>query len=684
MATSQGLPTGPTELRRETAQPLEDMPSPIIASEGDFDSSEDHHHATRSTSPNPPLRPAAALSVNPPTGVFEVPNPAQQSFNHHGSTIHQGLPIPAPLKRNNSSNFMPFNEIPSLPAFLSNCNLSQYLQSFNDAGAADDSMPLIIEFDDNELKDIMDAIPMKPFHAVTFRRGIRNLRERSQTGSMHFDNSQNSFMQQEPHSMLHYSHSQFFQQPSQPSQHSQTSHPSQSSLSSSQPTRGYTFQSGSSQTPGLYHQSSGLKSHSQRQSSQGNSTSQPQPYGPTPAQVLSGGGIYQYVGPAPRASGGSNYYPQPSSGASQNDIRQIKRRRSSSTTPLDMAVEGSSPVLPEPNSFNSNSPSSWDSNTPQTSTAPSQPSDPATKELIMHQALIFGKHRSRSLTKYEHAINCAAQILALEDPSLLTNKGLLWTKAKAKLLEENYDYKRGRSRSKLPEAQQKKDVKMNRERLIQKRETNASNVAAARLHKIAQLGEQLHRKTAEREDLLALLLRLESPDHKQTHPTSYELEAKHARENLERVEKDRLDISSQLGSLKNKERKHQWYEKRKHRAGNGERSEQDDKNANASSDAEADEEAETDTTVDPDGDASQKSLSIKLGGACVGTLAPVPETMKMESAAAVKSAAWKDQGATLAAAAMATATGGMSKAPLVAKSKKRKEIFRASEFSSKS
>ena len=169
---------------------------------------------------------------------------------------------------------------------------------------------------------------MKPFHAVTFRKGIRDLRERSRVGSIHFDNSQSSFMQPEPHGMLHYSHSQFFQQPSQSSQLSQNSHPSQSSLNSSQPTRGYTFQGGSSQNPGLYRQSSASK----RQSSQGNPPSQSVAYGTTtPAQVLSTGDGYQYPGPM-RTSGGGSYHPQAPSTFSQE---QPKVQRSSSKVGLD-------------------------------------------------------------------------------------------------------------------------------------------------------------------------------------------------------------------------------------------------------------------------------------------------------------------------------------------------------------
>lgn len=253
----------------------------------------------------------------------------------------------------------------------------------------------------------------------------------------------------------------------------------------------------------------------------------------------------------------------------------------------------------------------------------------------MHQALIYGKHSSRSLTKYEDAINRAAQTLALEEPGLLANKGQLWNRAKAKLLEEDYDYKRGRSRSKLPEASKKRDVKQSKTALMQKREANASHAASARIRRINSLGEQMHRKTAEREALLAQLLRLESPEYKQARPHTYESEAQQARQKLGDVETERTSISKELASLKNKERKHQWYEKRKkvqQLNENGETpSEQDDRAA------EADEEAETDTTVDPEGDASQRSLSGKPQA--IAAIAALQQAAQQTSVPASKSTA---------------------------------------------
>ncbi|KAG0379849.1 hypothetical protein BGX24_011369 [Mortierella sp. AD032] len=647
MAANQSTTVGADSHREQT---INESNSPILPSDSEFDSNQEQQPPTRSPTPSPPP-PAQGVATATATATIassfmtadaqstaQLPHPANR-------TLH----VPAALRRN-TSTFVPFNEIPTLPAFLNNCNLSQYLQSFNEAGASDDAMPLIIDFDDDELKSIMDAIPMKPFHAVTFRKGIRDLRERSRLGSMHFDNPQSSFMQPEPHSMLQYSHSQFFQQHSQPSQHSQNSQSSQQPLNLSQSSRG--FAGGSFQAPGLYHQPSTTnKSSSQRSNAQSSAQGLP-----TPSQVLTSSGIYQYVGPAPRGPTG-HYLPQPDTGVSQESLQVhrssssleaghgIKRRRSS--TPVD-----SSQAHAEPSSFNTNSSSSW-SNTPN-QTSQSTPLDSATRELIMHQALIYGKHSSRSLTKYEHAINCAAQNLALEDSSLLTNKGMLWNKAKAKLLEEDYHYKRGKSRSKLPEAAQKKDHKASKERLIQKREANASNAATARLRRITSLGEQLHRKTAEREALLAQLLRLEAAEYKIAHADTYEEEAKELRENLARVETDRQSVSKELGSLKNKERKHQWYEKRKKVRTDGDPSE-----------AEADEEAETDTTVDPEGDASQKSLTGKPAvatAAASGTpTGPKPLT-------------WKPHQPNLAAfgldASKATST----------RSKKRKDVFRPSEY----
>ncbi|KAF9430179.1 hypothetical protein BGZ76_000937 [Entomortierella beljakovae] len=679
MASASKLKNGsnPTE-----EQPPTDMTSPIIS---DLESDNvDEPQPARSPTLTPVAPQSSAVAQN--SNITHAP----PSFHHDSS--RKVLRVPNSLRRNNSASFMGFNEIPTLPTFLSNCNLSEYLKQFNEAGATDDSMPLIIDFDDDELKSIMDVIPMKPFHAITFRKGIRDLRERSRMGSMHFDNPQNSFMQTEPHGMLHYSDSQFFQQPSQPSQssqHSQTSHPSQSSLNSSQLTRGYSYNHhGSSQTPGLYRQSSNSKSTTRRSNYQASSTSQSQGYIPTPSQVLSGGSLYQYVGPARIPEGA--YAPQaiplfpheqpvPQRSSTKVDRDRLKRRRSSSGSPtgevMDPTFEDSSPVIPDPCSMNSSSSSSWGNGTPNAS-ASSNTQDPATMEMILQQSQIYGKNSSRSLTKYEKDINEAARKLAIDDPNLLTNKGLLWKRARAKLLVEDYDYKRGKSRSKLPEAEKKKDQKASKERLIQKREANASNAASIRLRRITSLGEHYHRKTAEREALLATLLRIESPEYKQANPETFESEATKARDDLTRVEEARQVVAKELGSLKNKERKHQWYEnrKKKQRVGDDEPSEQDEKCNYTGTDIECEGGTETDTTVDPEGDASQRSAASKQGAA--GPTLSQSSASKAETVTS-KPLTWKAHNPTVATTTTNNSENGKSPLP---RPKKHKDIFRTSEY----
>jgi hypothetical protein len=68
---------------------------------------------------------------------------------------------------------------------------------------------------------------------------------------------------------------------------------------------------------------------------------------------------------------------------------------------------------------------------------------------IAKQATIYGGNCARELTAYEQAINEASIGLALDNPILLGNRGALIKQAKTRLLETDFAYKRGRSRSKL-------------------------------------------------------------------------------------------------------------------------------------------------------------------------------------------------------------------------------------------
>ncbi|ORX94372.1 hypothetical protein K493DRAFT_337819 [Basidiobolus meristosporus CBS 931.73] len=71
------------------------------------------------------------------------------------------------------------------------------------------------------------------------------------------------------------------------------------------------------------------------------------------------------------------------------------------------------------------------------------------KALIIERATIYGRKSGRELTKYERSMNDAAIGIALAEPTLILNRGLLIEKSKAKLLQDGYVYSRGRSRSKL-------------------------------------------------------------------------------------------------------------------------------------------------------------------------------------------------------------------------------------------
>ncbi|KAF9164234.1 hypothetical protein DFQ26_001662 [Actinomortierella ambigua] len=495
-----------------------------------------------------PLAPGAHSSLASPTRK-------QHSF-----------PVPEPLRRH-TSNFVQFNDIPTLPAFLENCNLSQYLQSFIDAGATEDALPQMLEFDDGDLKELTGSVSMKPFHELLFKRGIKDLRERSRMGSMHFESSQGSFMHPNPPSRLELSASQLFSQHppappppslSQPSQVSQNSQHSQSnSQSLSQRVRHY---------PPLYRQPSSQPNTSMlppsQNASQSNNSGRSEL--PTPADVLAG--RYHQSGAGDRAAE-SDRAAQRYNSVRYDAQPSLKRRKTESPPPQNGAT---SPNLDDHTSMSPVSTSSWSSMAQSASLeySHSQGTEPLTREAIRQHAIIYGNGKrkaTRPLTDYEAAMNTAAQDLAMENPALLSNKMTLMEKAKAKLLSEGFRYARGKSRSKLPEAaaSHRKDDKMTKERIMARRGANASRTASARLQKIADLGEELHRKNAEREELLAKLLRLERLPNSGATDESTHQDIRVTRERLAEVQEERLAVSKELCSLKNKERKHQWYEKRK-------------------------------------------------------------------------------------------------------------------------
>lgn len=162
----------------------------------------------------------------------------------------------------------------------------------------------------------------------------------------------------------------------------------------------------------------------------------------------------------------------------------------------------------------------------------------ASRDVIVLHATIYGKNSRRPLTKYENAINEASISLALENPSLLVNKGDLFEQAKKRLLENGYQYKRGRSRSKLIattypyQRQQCSDD----DGKCSKRKLNAQRLSQQRQEKLNEL--QVKIKTV--------------VERQQQHP-----------EEMAQWEPTRQALMKQVSKIKSQERKHQWYERRK-------------------------------------------------------------------------------------------------------------------------
>jgi hypothetical protein len=179
----------------------------------------------------------------------------------------------------------------------------------------------------------------------------------------------------------------------------------------------------------------------------------------------------------------------------------------------------------------------------------------ASKDVIIHHATIYGKNSTRQLTSYEQAINSAAIELALQDPALVANKGALFEKAKAKLLLEGYSYKRGASRSKLNPNAPKPGSRASRATLRAKRNAHAAQNSENRNARIAELERKLKVKETQYE-LAIELVRVKST---QNDPEALEK----AQVSLEELEKERIEISKELTTLKSKERKHRWYEQKK-------------------------------------------------------------------------------------------------------------------------
>src|ERR1043166_7818825 len=104
-----------------------------------------------------------------------TPTPTQEdtlvgdTLNYSASSNQYGSSFSTPSR--------PSVRCPTLTSFLHQLNLSQYHALFVDAGVGENDLEQLLGFDEAELKEVMSAISMKPFHSAAFKKGIRELRQ---------------------------------------------------------------------------------------------------------------------------------------------------------------------------------------------------------------------------------------------------------------------------------------------------------------------------------------------------------------------------------------------------------------------------------------------------------------------------------------------------------------------------
>ena len=351
----------------------------------------------------------------------------------------------------------------SLHAFLLNHNLEQYYEPFVKSGATDQDLLQMLNFNDEDLNDVLQAVDMLPFHAIKFRRGLRELRVQANYN-----------------------------------------------VYSSGTTNAAECSSTSSYVPAAAAET---------------------PRSPLPLRP----GLDHILNTPDQHNTVSNELMIElllillAEDNNKNDDADLKNIQCPSPSPLSQQPEQHYTTYPD---------SCYQQQQVQS------PPEQTSREVIISHATIYGKNSSRPLTSYESSINEAAIQLALDNPSLLVNKGNLFELAKKKLLDSGYQYKRGKSRSKLTKGrapvttleQQKEQKNARRSQLHVKRKLNAQRMSYERQQKIEELRFQLQNVT----------------ERQRQCPKEFSA-----------LEATRTALGKEISKIKAKERKHQWYERRK-------------------------------------------------------------------------------------------------------------------------
>ncbi|CAO3614546.1 unnamed protein product [Cunninghamella blakesleeana] len=210
---------------------------------------------------------------------------------------------------------------------------------------------------------------------------------------------------------------------------------------------------------------------------------------------------------------------------------------------------------------------------------------------ILSHAIIYGKNTKRQLTNYEIAINQASVELALQDTSLLIQKGKLFELAKKKLLDEGYTYKRGKSRSKLSNqmnhAKSSSSMSINHyhsnnnnnnnnnsnhslspkeksnHQLDNNNNNNNNNKAMTLIKKHQKRSDKAQKQSKQRHELIHQL-EIELRQMRASIRNIKSIKSLSIHEQYEREEliKKKKSTSMEISKLKAQERKHQWYKRK--------------------------------------------------------------------------------------------------------------------------
>ena len=156
-------------------------------------------------------------------------------------------------------------------------------------------------------------------------------------------------------------------------------------------------------------------------------------------------------------------------------------------------------------------------------------------------AKIYKKESSRPLSNYQKMINEVAGELAVKDPSLLSRRGDLLDLSRTEVQRRGYKYVKGKSRSKRFMSPPLENPKATRSKV-------SAEVRQQRIRSleedIANIDKQLHFKNK----------RLQQAENIKNYKLCEEIQI---------VTKQKRELSEELRRFREKERKAQWFQRRK-------------------------------------------------------------------------------------------------------------------------